>query len=59
MERHLTISTKYLSRERTYIVVPAIRIEGKWLRQLGFKQGEKVKLVCKRNKLIIIKEGNG
>ncbi|HEX5155400.1 MAG TPA: SymE family type I addiction module toxin [Parafilimonas sp.] len=59
MQRRLTISTKYHSRERAYIAVPAIRIEGKWLHQLGFKQGEKVKLVCKRNKLLIIKEGDG
>lgn len=58
MQRHLTISTKYHNRERGYIAVPVIRIEGKWLDQFGFKQGEKVKLLCKRNKLIIIKEGN-
>lgn len=59
MQRHLTISTKHHSRERTYITVPAIRIEGKWLHKLGFKPGEKVKLLCKRNKLLIIKETNG
>jgi toxic protein SymE len=56
MERHLTISTKYHLREgHTYIAVPAIRIEGKWLSQLGFKQGEKIKLVCKKGKLMITK----
>ena len=56
MQRHLTISTKHHNRERTYIIVPAIRLEGKWLEQLGFKRGEKVKLVCNKNKLVIIKE---
>lgn len=56
MQRHLTISTKYHNRERAYVAVPAIRIEGKWLGQLGFKQGAKVKLLCKKNKLVIIKE---
>lgn len=56
MQRTLTISTKHHSREHRYIVVPAIRIEGKWLNELGFKRGEKVKLLCKKNKLVIIKD---
>ena len=55
MQRNLTVSTKYHSREDAYIAVPAIRIEGKWLSQLGFKRGEKITLVCKKNKLVIKK----
>ena len=55
-ERHLTVSTKHHSRELRYVAVPAIRIEGKWLSRFGFKQGEKIKLVCRKNKLVIIKK---
>jgi toxic protein SymE len=55
MQRQLTVSVKYNNRGYNYIAVPAIRVEGKWLSQLGFKQGEKVKLVCRKNKLMITK----
>lgn len=55
-QRYLTVSTKHHSRERSYIAVPAIRIEGKGLSRLGFKQGEKIKLLCRKNKLVIIKK---
>lgn len=33
--------------------VPEIRLEGKWLEQLGFEQGNKVIIEQKNNKLII------
>ena len=42
-------------RRRTYdeIWIPEIKMEGKWLEKLGFKQGEHVKVELKRKKLII------
>ena len=42
-------------RKRTYdeIWIPEIRMEGKWLEKLGFKQGEHVQVEWKRKKLII------
>lgn len=33
--------------------VPAIRLEGKWLEDLGFQQGERVQIEQRKNKLII------
>lgn len=33
--------------------VPEIRLEGQWLEQLGFEQGNKVLIEQKNNKLII------
>ena len=33
--------------------VPEIRLEGKWLEQLGFEQGNEVIIEQKNNKLII------
>ena len=42
-------------RKRTYdeIWIPEIKLEGKWLEKLGFKQGEHVMVEWKRKKLII------
>jgi len=33
--------------------VPEIRLEGQWLEQLGFEQGNEVQIEQKNNKLII------
>lgn len=33
--------------------VPEIRLEGQWLKQLGFKQGNEVLVEQKNNKLVI------
>jgi len=33
--------------------VPEIRIEGKWLKQLGFEEGNEVLIEQKKKKLII------
>ena len=33
--------------------VPEIRLEGQWLKQLGFKQGNEVLIEQKNNKLVI------
>lgn len=34
-------------------IVPEIRLEGKWLEQLGFEKGNEVLIEQKKNKLII------
>jgi toxic protein SymE len=54
MQKQLTISNTFQNRRyNKYVIVPAIRVQGKWLMQLGFTAGDKVQLVCKKNKLII------
>lgn len=42
-------------RRRTYdeIWIPEIKMEGKWLEKLEFKQGKHIKVEWKRKKLII------
>ncbi len=51
--RKLKIYQKYQPREWKYIAVPEIRLEGKWLRELGFEIGKEIKVEQKKNKLII------
>lgn len=42
-------------RKRTYdeIWIPEIKMEGKWLANLGFKRGEEVKIEFKQKQLIL------
>ncbi|WP_420401533.1 SymE family type I addiction module toxin [Flagellimonas sp.] len=42
-------------RKRTYdqIIIPEIRIEGKWLEALGFRLGEYVQVEWVQDKLVI------
>ena len=49
------IKIKPKFRERAYdsIVVPQIKMEGKWLERLGFKLGGHIRVEWELNKLII------
>lgn len=51
--KKIKIRPKY--RQRTYddIVIPEIKMEGKWLKDAGFNVGEYVTVCVERNKLII------
>lgn len=51
--RKLKIYTKYQARTYGGVTIPEIRIEGKWLEKLGFRQGQMIDIVEKKNKLII------
>lgn len=51
--RKLKIHTKFQSRAHGEIQIPEIRIEGKWLDALGFKQGQTVIIEQEQNKLTI------
>ncbi|QMU63496.1 MAG: type I addiction module toxin, SymE family [Flavobacteriaceae bacterium] len=52
--RKLKIYQKYQSREWSkYAVVPEIRLEGKWLRELGFEIGKEIEIDQQKNKLTI------
>ncbi|WP_075344689.1 SymE family type I addiction module toxin [Tenacibaculum agarivorans] len=52
--RILKIYSKFRYRRwgKNY-TVPEIRLEGKWLEQLGFEQGNEVLIEQKKNELII------
>lgn len=52
--RKLKIHTKCQARAYGAITtIPEIRLEGKWLDKLGFKQGQTVNIEEKKNKLTI------
>lgn len=51
--RKLKIHSKYQARRRGDVQIPEIRLEGKWLDELGFKQGETVTIEQEMNRLII------
>jgi len=57
--RKLKIHTKFRTRRWDNTTIPEIRLEGKWLDALGFKQGQKIKIKQEKNKLTItIDNGN-
>lgn len=51
--RKLKIQSKFRLRRYDNATVPEIRLEGKWLQEVGFKEGEHVKIWVERNKLTI------
>lgn len=51
--RKLKIHTKYQTRKFGETKIPEIRLEGKWLEALGFKQGQIVKIKQQSKKLTI------
>jgi len=51
--RKLKIYQKFQSRERKNITVPEIRLEGKWLEELGFEIGKGIEIKQQQNKLTI------
>lgn len=56
--RKLKIHSKFRNRRWNNTTIPEIRLEGKWLEEVGFKQGQNVNIQIEENKLIItIDEG--
>ncbi len=51
--RKLKIHTKHRARRFDETTIPEIRLEGKWLDKLGFKQGQTIKIEQELNRLII------
>jgi toxic protein SymE len=51
--KKLKIHSKHRPRTWDNITVPEIRLEGKWLDKLGFKEGRQVQIEQQKNKLII------
>ena len=53
-ERHLTVYSKYVPRAwRQYVVMPEIRLCGKWLLDAGFECGDEVTVRLVEGKLEI------
>jgi len=51
--RKLKIHSKFRTRRWDNTTVPEIRLEGKWLERLGFKEEQIVNIEQKKNKLTI------
>ncbi|MEO8238388.1 MAG: SymE family type I addiction module toxin [Flavobacterium sp.] len=51
--RKLKIHSKFRTRRWDNTTVPEIRLEGKWLERLGFKEGQIVNIEQEKNKLTI------
>ena len=51
--RKLKIYKKFQPRELKYTPVPEIRLEGKWLKKLGFEIGKEIEIKQQKNKLTI------
>lgn len=51
--RKLKIHTKYRIRKYDETKIPEIRLEGKWLENIGFKRGQTVKIKQQNTKLTI------
>ncbi|MCE7995156.1 MAG: type I toxin-antitoxin system SymE family toxin [Roseivirga sp.] len=51
--RKLKIHSKFRARTWDYTTVPEIRLEGRWLEELGFKAGDQVQIIQQQNKLTI------
>ena len=51
--RKLKIYTKYQARAYGGTTIPEIRLNGKWLDKLGFKQGQMINIKQNKNKLTI------
>lgn len=51
--RKLKIYEKLQPRQWKYVPVPEIRLEGKWLKELGFEIGKEIVIKQQKNKLTI------
>lgn len=51
--RKMTISYTYQETQYKTETIPYIRIKGKWLEKLGFKQGQKINIQASDKKLTI------
>ena len=51
--RKLKIHSKFRPRRWDYTTVPEIRLEGRWLADLGFEEGSEVRVEQERRRLVI------
>jgi hypothetical protein len=58
-ERKLTVSYRYVNRAyQELVMIPEIRLTGKWLKKSGFGEGQKVNVMVEEKKLIITLDEN-
>ena len=43
----------YQGSDRNYLAIPQIRLQGKWLEDLGFPKGTPINIKCQDGRLII------
>lgn len=54
-ERQLTVSYKFQNRSFNQLVkAPEIKLSGKWLKESGFEEGQRVKVIVQDKKIIIV-----
>ncbi|MBL7882028.1 SymE family type I addiction module toxin [Chryseobacterium gambrini] len=51
--RKLKIYSRFQKSSNKLIIVPEIRLRGKWLDEIGFGEGKMVNIQQKKNKIII------
>ncbi|MDC6362689.1 MULTISPECIES: SymE family type I addiction module toxin [Flavobacteriaceae] len=54
MHRKLKIHSKFRRRTWGNILVPEIRLEGHWLKELGFEEGKTVQVIMQEKKLTLV-----
>ncbi len=52
--RKKKVYRKFRNRTSDIIPIPEIRLEGKWLAKLGFKEGSEIVIQQEQNKLTIM-----
>ena len=58
-QRMLRVGYKYQNRAfQQMVMIPEIKLTGKWLKESGFEEGQNVKVVVQKNKLIITPDKN-
>lgn len=53
MQRKLKVYEKYLQNSRRGVIVPQIRLQGVWLKQMGFKPGQTIQVTQNGNSITI------
>jgi toxic protein SymE len=53
--RKLKVYGKFTNHSNNKSFVPEIRLSGKWLKELGFKQGQSIIIICEEDKITIQK----
>jgi toxic protein SymE len=52
-QRTIKISGKYQARANEEIIVPEIKLSGKWLKESGFSSGRQVAVQVEKDRLVI------
>lgn len=54
-ERKLTVGYKFQNRAfHQMVMMPEIKLTGKWLKESGFAEGQQVKVIVQEKKLVIV-----